>query len=79
VGSTFNFQMAVYQMSTLRNPRTAYRVQGFTSIEVRREPHEGGDAILIGHRFYGHFVSDATLSMEMAESLSKQLNQLLSQ
>jgi hypothetical protein len=66
-------------MSTLRNPRTAYRVQGFTSIEVRREPHKDGDTILIGHRSYGHFVLDATLSMEMAESLSKQLNQLLSQ
>ena len=71
--------MAVYQMSTLRNPRTAYRVQGFTSIEVRREPHKDGDTILVGHRSYGHFVLDATLSMDMAESLSKQLNQLLSQ
>lgn len=79
MGSTFNFQMAVYQMSILRNPRTTYRVQGFTSIEARREHHEEGDAILIGHCSYGHFVLDATLSMDMAESLSKQLNQLLSQ
>jgi hypothetical protein len=66
-------------MNTLKNPRTAYRVQGFTSIEARREHHEKGDTILIGHRSYGHFVLDAILSMEMAESLSKQLNQLLSQ
>ena len=74
-----DYELPSLPVSTLRNPKTTYRVQGFTSIEARREHHEKGDTILIGHRSYGHFVLDATLSMEMAESLSNQLNQLLSQ
>jgi len=60
-------------------PIVAYRAQGFTSIEVRLQQHDGDKpTVLIGHRFQGAFISNAALSMNMAESLSKQLNQLLS-
>jgi hypothetical protein len=61
----------MYQMST--------RIQGFTSIEVQRKNHKDGDTILLGHRHAGVFVADAFLSMDMAESLRKQLNYLLSE
>jgi len=70
VGSAFNLHMAIHQVST--------RIQGFTSIEVQRQYHKDGDTILLGHRHAGVFVADAFLSMDMAESLHKQLSQLLS-
>jgi len=69
--------MSTQRLSTV--PRVAYRVQGFTSIEVRLQQHDGDEpTVLIGRRFQGAFIIDAALSMDMAESLSKQLNQLLS-
>jgi hypothetical protein len=59
---------------------TTYRVQGFTSIEVRLRQHDDGEStVLIGHHFQEAFIPDVTLSMDMAKSLNKQLNQLLSQ
>jgi len=63
-------------------PRTTYRGQGFThltSIEVKLQCHDGDEpTVLIGQRFQGAFISDVALSMDMAKSLSEQLNQLLS-
>jgi hypothetical protein len=70
--------MSTQRLSTV--PRTTYRVQGFTSIEARLQQYDGDEpTVLIGHRFQGAFIPRAALSMDMAKSLYKQLNQLLSQ
>jgi hypothetical protein len=78
VGSAFNLHMAIHQVNHQKVPMSTYKVQGFTSIEVQRQYHKEGDTILIGHRDAGVFIFDVALSMDMAESLHKQLNQLLS-